>query len=637
METNMKNTSEGNEDTVPFLKPLELFRSKELVTICAPMVRYSKLAFRSLVRKYGCDLCFTPMIITDSFLQSVRARHSDFTTSKNDRPLIVQFAARSGEDWAKASSMISPYCDGVDLNCGCPQRWAMAEGYGACLIHKPELVADMIRQTRSAIVDPDFTVSIKIRIHKDYKHTVDFARQMEAAGASFITVHGRTQDQRSDPVCLEAIADIKNAVKIPVVANGDVRSLDNADRIQKITGVDGVMAARGILENPAMYAGYESTPLECVKDFVNIALSTGTSFSCFHHHLIYMLEKSLSRSERRYFNVLGSTSGVINYLNEKYMMEFYKHRRFLALNPSDCGIGVGSCSRKRIPSHFRTLVHFNMSDTNASNGMEGNGENPRDAVQDPATAVESDVKETKDEPVEGSRDQQEESGGVAEAMERCKVKEEHNKETSTSLKETQESSTGVTEPVSCDTDPKKEGTEPVKEKSEAKETPSEAKVTEPEEGKTPENVPKKSKNQIKKEKRRALWNQNKEIVNMAAALLAVCATEEQRSVIPFLWNPQAFSAVRGQRSTAWKLDPYNVAIIRSPPQAAPKPPAKRPESPPVIIFSAFLSSDANEPPLLLPIFCVFPAASAPSGIRLSFPCGREGRRMAVPPGAVRSF
>ncbi|XP_047489093.1 tRNA-dihydrouridine(20a/20b) synthase [NAD(P)+]-like [Penaeus chinensis] len=323
METDNKNSMEKNEGIVPFLKPLDLFRNKELVTICAPMVRYSKLAFRSLVRKYGCDLCFTPMIITDSFLQSVRARHSDFTTSRNDRPLIVQFAARSGEDWAKASSMISPYCDGVDLNCGCPQRWAMAEGYGACLIHKPELVADMIRQTRSAVIDPDFTVSIKIRIHKDYKHTVDFARQMEAAGASFITVHGRTQDQRSDPVCLDAIADIKNAVKIPVIANGDVRSLDDADRIQKVTGVNGVMAARGILENPAMYAGYESTPLECVKDFVNIAVSTGTPFSCFHHHLIYMLEKSFSRSERRYFNVLGSTSGVISFLNEKYMIEFY--------------------------------------------------------------------------------------------------------------------------------------------------------------------------------------------------------------------------------------------------------------------------------------------------------------------------
>lgn len=72
-----------------------------------------------------------------------------------------------------------------------------------------------------------------------------------------------------------------------------------------------------------MYAGYESTPLECVKDFVNIAVSTGTPFSCFHHHLIYMMEKSLSRSERRYFNVLGSTSGVISFLNEKYMIDFY--------------------------------------------------------------------------------------------------------------------------------------------------------------------------------------------------------------------------------------------------------------------------------------------------------------------------
>nr|XP_045596403.1 tRNA-dihydrouridine(20a/20b) synthase [NAD(P)+]-like [Procambarus clarkii] len=313
---------EGEGAASQYMKPLELFKHKELVTISAPMVRYSKLAFRSLVRKYGCDLCFTPMIISDCFLQSIRARHSDFTTCKEDRPLIVQFAASKGEDWAGATRLVAPYCDGVDLNCGCPQRWAMAEGYGACLIHKPELVADMIRQTRNMVTDPDFTVSIKIRLHKDYKQTVNFARQMEAAGASFITVHGRTQDQRGDPVCLEAIADIKSVLQIPVVANGDVRSMDDAHRIQKITGVNGVMAARGMLENPAMYAGYTTTPLECVKDWVNVALETGTQFTCFHQHLIYMMDKSLTRADRRYFNVLGSTSGVLTYLTEKYMIEF---------------------------------------------------------------------------------------------------------------------------------------------------------------------------------------------------------------------------------------------------------------------------------------------------------------------------
>ncbi|XP_076048380.1 dihydrouridine synthase 4 isoform X2 [Oratosquilla oratoria] len=262
------------------------------------------------------------MIISDCFVQSYRARHSDFTTAKGDSPLIVQFAASNGEDWANATRLVAPFCDGVDLNCGCPQRWAMAEGYGACLIHKPELVADMVKQTRRMIPDEDFTVSIKIRVHKDNKDTVDFARQMEAAGISFLTVHGRTKDQRSDPVNYEVLADIKNSLRIPVIANGDIKTLDDAVHMQETTGVNAVMAARGLLANPAMYAGYDVTPLNCIKDWVNISLSSGTPFSTFHHHLIYMCEKSFSRAERRYFNVLGSTSGVIDFLQEKFDLQF---------------------------------------------------------------------------------------------------------------------------------------------------------------------------------------------------------------------------------------------------------------------------------------------------------------------------
>ncbi|XP_047489835.1 RNA pseudouridylate synthase domain-containing protein 2-like isoform X3 [Penaeus chinensis] len=197
-----------------------------------------------------------------------------------------------------------------------------------------------------------------------------------------------------------------------------------------------------------------------------------------------------------------------------------EHRRYLALHYSDCvrscGIGARSCSAPGIRFsqsnfHLRTLVHFIMSDTKASEGMEKNGENPHAGVQEPAAALGSDVQDTKGEQAEDLKGQCEESGEVAEAMEKCKVEGELDRETTILDKETNEPNTKVAEPGSDVTDPKKEGTESVKEMSEPKETPSKAEGTEVEEGNTPENVPKKSKNQIKKEKRRALWNQNREM------------------------------------------------------------------------------------------------------------------------------
>ena len=83
----------------------------------------------------------------------------------------------------------------------------------------------------------------------------------------------------------------------------------------------GVMAARGILENPAMFAGFPETPLSCVQDWIQFSAETGTCFTHFHHHLIYMCEKNWSKAERKYFNSLNSTSAVIEYLNDFYFCE----------------------------------------------------------------------------------------------------------------------------------------------------------------------------------------------------------------------------------------------------------------------------------------------------------------------------
>uniref|UniRef100_A0ABI7X7E3 Dihydrouridine synthase 4 like n=2 Tax=Felis catus TaxID=9685 RepID=A0ABI7X7E3_FELCA len=228
--------------------PIEMFHSGQLVKVCAPMVRYSKLAFRTLVRRYSCDLCYTPMIVAADFVKSIKARDSEFTTNQGDCPLIVQFAANDARLLSDAARIVCPYANGIDINCGCPQRWAMAEGYGACLINKPEVVRDMVKQVRNQVENPRFSVSIKIRIHDDLTRTVDLCRKAEATGVSWITVHGRTVEERHQPVHYEAIKIIKENMSIPVIANGDIRSLKEAENVWHITGTDGVKRKKMTLQ-----------------------------------------------------------------------------------------------------------------------------------------------------------------------------------------------------------------------------------------------------------------------------------------------------------------------------------------------------------------------------------------------------
>jgi tRNA-dihydrouridine synthase 4 len=80
----------------------------------------------------------------------------------------------------------------------------------------------------------------------------------------------------------------------------------------------GVMSARGILDNPALYAGHTHTPINCVQDWVELSLGCGVTFSTFHHHLLYMLDPITSRTEKRIFNTLSSVPGVLDYLEEHY-------------------------------------------------------------------------------------------------------------------------------------------------------------------------------------------------------------------------------------------------------------------------------------------------------------------------------
>jgi len=296
---------------------MELFEEKPCLNVCAPMVRYSKLPFRELVRNYNVDIAYNPMILADVFRSSSDySRQHDFTTNARDCPVVIQFAANNSDDFASAAVLAEPFVDAVDLNCGCPQPWAFDEKIGAYLLEKPELVHEIVKTVRRRTNLP---CTVKIRVHDNDRVTDTLVRGAERMGVSWITVHGRTRKQKStEYVSREKIKFVKESVGIPVIANGNVFSLDDAVRLHQETRVNGVMSARGLLRNPMLFAGELYPTLDCIEKFVVLAMSYGMTNFIFHHHLIFMFDSLMTAAEKRTFNCLTNIPTILDYLETHY-------------------------------------------------------------------------------------------------------------------------------------------------------------------------------------------------------------------------------------------------------------------------------------------------------------------------------
>ncbi|EEB06015.1 tRNA dihydrouridine synthase Dus4 [Schizosaccharomyces japonicus yFS275] len=300
------------------VKIFELHKNERPVFIAAPMVRYSKLPFRQLVRDYNADIVYTPMILAKEFLHP-EGRYFDFSTNEKDRSLVVQFGVEDPVILAQASEIVAPYTDAIGINCGCPQPWAIQEGIGSALLKQPQKVHELVRSVKSALGET-FCVEVKIRLDNDLEKTRQLMQTAERAGADFITVHGRRRADRSSfPVDLEAIRSVRPCVSIPVVANGDVNDLDTGLKIAEYTNTDGVMSARGLMENPALFAGYTSTPWGCVEKFVAYATGYSLNFQLFEHHLMTMMGKMTTKRERMQVPS-ESYASVIDWLDETFVL-----------------------------------------------------------------------------------------------------------------------------------------------------------------------------------------------------------------------------------------------------------------------------------------------------------------------------
>jgi tRNA-dihydrouridine synthase 1 len=225
--------------------------------VVAPMVDQSDLAFRMMTRKYGAQLVYTQMFNANSFLESREYREMNFTTCPADRPLFVQFAGHDAKQMLSAAKMVEHCCDAVDINLGCPQAIAKRGRYGAYLMEELVLLEDIVRTLSTNLKVP---VTCKTRIYKnDFERSVRLCETLVNAGASLLTIHGRTRDEKGHKVAdvdWQMIKRLKDHFRgrVPVIANGGIECYEDVQRCLDATGCDGVMSSEAILESPTLFA-----------------------------------------------------------------------------------------------------------------------------------------------------------------------------------------------------------------------------------------------------------------------------------------------------------------------------------------------------------------------------------------------
>lgn len=224
--------------------------------ILSPMDGYSDLPFRRICREYGGAMSYTEFTSCDGILREARPvlRQLDFDPSEKPQ-LTYQIFGADELCLIEAARKIERYGPGIiDLNMGCSVSGVSGRGAGAGLLRDPAKIGRIIGGMSRAVSIP---VTGKIRLGWDARsrNHVEVAKVLEDSGASLVAVHGRTKEQAyKGSADWDAIAEVKQAVRIPVLGNGDVKTVGDIDRIKQHTGCDGVLIGRAAIGNPWIFA-----------------------------------------------------------------------------------------------------------------------------------------------------------------------------------------------------------------------------------------------------------------------------------------------------------------------------------------------------------------------------------------------